>query len=178
MKILSILTCMIFTFIVSVLLSGVQNSIADELNEKLNGTYAVTSVITCQATGQGAISIFHFQGLFTFNGDGTGEAEEITVLVVSTAPSPPSPYPVSMTGQFTYTVWSNDYFTIDDLVLFNNAAPVTIEDIIQDGWLGHGGQTLIISDTYPNVENVYLDEEPFATRTCGRTGTAVKISKY
>lgn len=171
MKKISILTCMIFTFIVSVLLSGVQNLKADGLNKKLNGTYAVTSVITCKTNAQEYIATFHFQGLFTFYGDGNGEAEEITVLVMSYAPSPPSPYLVFLTGAFSYTVESNDYFTIDDLDLYRNGALV-VEDIIQEGWIGHGSQTLILSDTYLNDETA-----PSGSRKCGRTGTAVKISK-
>jgi len=162
---------MIFTFIMWALLSGVHNSKAEELNKKLKGTYAVTSVITCQANDQGNIATFHLQGLFTFYGNGTGEAEEITVLVVSSALYPPSPYQVFLTGDFSYTVDNKDYFTIDDLDLYVDG-DLVIEDIMQEGWIGHGSQTLILSDTHLNDETA-----PAGLRKCGRTGTAVKISK-
>ena len=172
---------MTFTLIVSVLLSGVSNSNAEGFNERLHGTYAVNTTITCNypsgPTNDNTNTI-HNHGLLTFYGDGFG-VSNITALSVNHNPRNDilSKPPIVFSGNFTYTVESDDYFTINQ----NLSAPaVTISGVAQEGWIGRGGHTLVISDTELNVETLTITTpggQITKTRTCGRTGTAIKVSK-
>ena len=167
MKKLNILTYMIFALTLTSLLGGVSISKAEEPNGRLTGTYAVSSIKTCYWVDTN-VNTIHLQGEYTFNGDGTGWAE-ITALGI-----PPSQ--MKFDGDLSYNV-NDNYFTIYIPELYiDNTAILKIEDIFQEGWIGRGSQTLVISNTDGNIETVYTPGGP-TTRQCGVTGTAVKVSK-
>ena len=175
MKKLNIQICIAFVFSIAVLLSGVSNSTAEGLNGKLTGTYAVSRVGTCINNASEFTATAHYQGLLTFDGDGFGVSEGMALAINHnpglTPMGPPGVRVVS--GSFTYNVENNNYFTIAQNLLINETA--TVSGIIQEGWIGHGAQTLLITDTDTNVEEISVGGSVVRTRTCGRSGTAVKI---
>jgi len=169
MKRLRILTGLTFTFIVSVLLIGISNTKAEGLNRKLQGTYAINTVLTCSMPW--GTRTIHLQGQYTFDGNGSGDAQ-VTALAINheNYPTPPTPQSrQELSGSFTYTVFKDGYFEIDQPSLYSN--DVIITGIQQEGWIGRGGQILVISDTDVNVETV----NESIPRICGRTGTGVKL---
>jgi len=183
MKKLNILTYIAFALSVAVLLSGVSSSEAEELNQRLTGTYSISVVKTCY-WDNGILNSIHLQGEFTFDGNGNGWAE-IYAFGVNIFHPNPSNIPGDLNqkvfdGIFTYTVGSNQYFIIDPLNLYvpdtNN---LVVENVSFEGWIGRGSQTLIISNTEGNIETVYNGNFPSGKmdRNCGGTGSAVKVSK-
>lgn len=178
MKKICILACMVFTFSVSFLLSGMQSSKAEELNAKLRGTYAYSGIGTCTQANGNTLTL-HLQGQLIFNGDGTGTSSLI-VHIINHNPSitgTDPPVVRDLSGDFTYNVESNDYFTFSSSLTVVGI-PVTISGIAQDGMIGHGAQTLLLSDTDTNVETLYYDGSIYTTRTCGRNGSAVKVQSH
>ena len=165
-----------FTFVLSmaVLLSFVTNANAEGFNEKLKGTYAFSGIVTCSGTA-GLTSTRYVQGQYIFYGDGNGESS-LTALRINHNPAitggdPPDV--LDLVGSFTYDVESNDYFVLgSNLTVVGR--PVTIGGIMLEGRIGHGAQTLLLSDTATNVETVHLNGSSLP-RTCGRNITAVKI---
>ena len=160
---------MIFTLIGANLLSGVQNSRAEENEAKLNGTYAFNATMLCSVGGSGPGPTLHLQGLLTFDGAGNGESAYVSLVL-------PNEYEVS--GSFTYSVDEYNYFTIvQELSL--EVSPgnfMTIENAVDEGWIGHGGQTLVISSN-SNAELVTMPDSSEYGRWCVRSGTANKVSK-
>lgn len=159
-------------------LGFVATAMAGEYHSRLKGTYALNTVASCTQASGYTLTI-HLQGQLTFNGDGTGESGGIALVTqhnpAITGSDPPSLKSVS--GSFTYSVESDNYFTLDSNNFTVNGI-VTIIGIAQEGWIGHGAQTLLISDTDLNVETLYRPNGSIiTTRTCGRTGTAVKLPK-
>lgn len=132
MKKLNILTYMIFALTLTCLLGGVSNSKAEDLNSRLIGTYAVNTVITCNYITQARTQTIHLQGLYTFYGDGSGDSE-VTSLGINNYPPFPPTGSLLLEGSFTYTVYSDDYFTIEQGL---SGSGVTITDIEQEGWIG------------------------------------------
>jgi len=176
MKKLKITTCFKFVLSMAILLSFVTNANAEGFNEKLKGTYAFSTIVTCSGSG-GNTSTNHVQGELLFNGDGTGESSLIALVInhnpAITGGDPPDVKQLS--GNFTYSVGSDDYFTFDSTGLSVVGTPVIISGIAQEGRLGHGAQTLLIADTDTNTETISIGGNVIRTRTCGRSGTAVKI---
>jgi hypothetical protein len=175
MKKLNILICIAFALSVVVLLFGVSNSTAEGINGKLTGTYAVSTVITCTSDNELTFTA-HYQGLLTFYGDGFGVSEGMG-LAINHNPAVTGTGLAGVrvvSGSFTYNVENNNYFTIAENWSVVGA-PVTIGGIMQEGRIGHGAQTLLITDTDTNVEEISRDGSVVRTRTCGRSGTAVKI---
>jgi len=175
MKKLSILTYIAFALSVAILLVGVANTNAEETNERLKGTYALNLVGTC-TLASGYTQTIHLQGQLVFNGDGTGESSLIALITNHNPAITGEVYPVvrDLTGNFTYSVWSDDYFTTDSNLTVVGT-PVTISGIMQEGRIGHGAQTLLISDTDTNIETLWVGGSVLTTRTCGRNSTAVKF---
>ena len=181
MKKISILTCIAFALSVAILLGGVANTNAEALNEKLKGTYAFSAIVTCSGLApatDGLTATVHLQGQYVFYGDGNGESS-FTSLTMNhnfgdTGAQPPNV--VDVFGSFTYDVESNDYFVLDSNITLVGV-PVTISGIMLEGRIGHGAQTLLLSDTATNVETIYRNGSFLATRTCGRKVTAVKIHR-
>ena len=173
MKKLNILTYIIFALTLTCFLGGVSIAKAEEPNGKLTGTYAVSSIKTCYWANSN-VSTIHLQGEYTFNGDGTGWAEVTALAKSISQPTPPNQK--KFDGEFSYNV-NDNYFTIYDLDFYiDDTAILVIEDIFQEGWIGRGSQTLVISNTDGNTETVYTPGGP-TTRQCGLTGTAIKVSK-
>ena len=174
MKKISILTCIAFALSVAILLGGVANTNAEALNGKLKGTYAFSAIVTCYGT-PGLTRTTHLQGEYVFYGDGNGESS-FTALAINHnfgETGARLPYVIDLVGSFTYDVESNDYFVLDSNLTIVGQ-PVTISGIMLEGRIGHGAQTLLLSDTATNVETIHLNGSSLP-RTCGRNITAVKI---
>jgi hypothetical protein len=125
------------------------------------------------------------QGQVTFYGDGNGDLDA-TMLLVNHNATNIGTYPLSyndVSGGFAYSIESANYFKMyQDVTSVRIAGPggpgftLTVNDIVQEGWIGHGGQTLVLGDTDINVENLAKADGTFlGTRSCGRSGTANKI---
>jgi hypothetical protein len=80
-----------------------------------------------------------------------------------------------VSGRFSYTVdQDNSFIMLQNLTVDNG---VSVSGIVQRGWIGHGGKTLVISDVDDNEEEVTTSTGSSFLRECGRSGTAIKVSK-
>lgn len=172
------------------------------LNARLRGDYAFNATLACvqNQAGFGAAPglqvltpgpgqtgantrTISVDGVIRFNGDGTGtaQARALTVIHNFTFPSAQPVGESEFTVDVSYTVNPDGTFTAeltvsgDILSGISAGLPLEISDIMRQGRIGQGGQTLIISNTFANVEDVLVGTTSFK-RICGRSGAAVRIT--
>lgn len=136
------------------------------------------------ALGQGNTRTITVDGVIRFNGDGTAflQARALTIFHNPGA-SAPGGQPVSeseFSGNVAYTVNPDGTFTaelaVSGEVLSGQAAgqPLEISNIMRQGRIGQGARSVLLSNTFANVENVETGSTSFK-RICGRSGAALKI---
>lgn len=170
---------------------------ASNLNARLRGDYALNGTLVCfqnqagvgpapglVALGPGNTRTTNLDGVIRFNGDGTAflQARSLTIFH-NPAASLAGGQPVSeseFSANVLYTVKPDGTFTaelaVSGEVLSGISAgqSLDISNIMRQGRIGQGGQTLLISNTFANVENVEIGGTSLK-RICGRSGAAVKI---
>jgi len=162
---------------------------ARDLNRVLHGDYALTfSRVCAQAAGGfnaalqpiGSVSQLTstIEMVQTYNGDGTSSASAHAVNIISGGINQNE---LDFTCTGTYQVNADGSFSEDmsctGSVIAGLIAGQTFTQagIHRTGHIGILAQTLVISDTGTNQENITFSAAGSFTRICGRSGTAVKI---
>ena len=167
---------------------------AADLNHMLQGEYIMVSTLTCVSSsggfnenltriGGGGIVTSHSNGLVTFDGNGNGTLVGTTIVInpikLNDGEAPVTPN--DTTSTFTYTVDTNGFYQSNSVITStrtggpSSGVTITISGIRIEGQLSSDGETLLISDTNPNIEVITLPDESTVDRICGRTGTIMKI---
>ncbi len=162
---------------------------AIDLNRVLHGNYAVTLTRVCAQAAGGFNAFLQPIGpaqqvtstvemVQTYNGDGTSNAVGRAFNTINNA-ARQSEHEFTCAG--TYQVNNDGSFSEDmtcsGTVLSGNNANQTLTQtgIHRTGRMGILAQTLVISDTGANVEDLTLSGPGSFPQICGRSGTAVKI---
>ena len=169
---------------------------AVDLNRVLHGKYAVTYSRVCiqnpvgftpspQLVPLGSPGIeltSTVKMIQTYNGDGTSTATDGHMLnVLHNTNSVISVNELQFTCNGTYQVNHGGSFSEDLSCFGTTVAGVTLGQtftqtgIHRTGYIGVLAQTLVISDTGSNLENITFSVSGSQARICGRSGTAVKI---
>jgi hypothetical protein len=172
-----------------VLLLPAPQAEALELNRVLHGNYAVTFSRVCAQAEGGFNALLQPIGpvsqltstvemVQTYNGDGTSSAVARAMNVINNA-SNQNELDFTCTG--TYQVNSDGSFSEDMSCSGTVIAGIltgqtfTQTGIRRTGHIGAFAQTLVISGTGTNLENVTFSQLGSRTRICGRSGAAVKL---
>jgi len=162
---------------------------AIDLNRVLHGNYAVTfSRVCAQAAGGfnallqpiGAVSQLTstVEMVQTYDGDGASSAVAHAVNIINNA-SNQNELAFTCTG--TYQVNAHGSFSEQMSCSGTVVAGIlagqsfTQSGVHRSGHIGALAQTLVISDTATNLENITFSLNGSFSRICGRSGTAVKI---
>ena len=170
------------------------------LQHRLKGTYRLTGTETCAeapggfdttspqlpANGFNLALLFHIQGSIAFDGVETATATGTLMTVLPSTPAFFFPSPAS-TSHFscesTYLVSSDNSFTMQSNCTVNvvtgEIAGVTdvISGVEMTGFIGPGGNVLIVSSTEPDARTLTRSNGYTAQRLCGATYTFVRANK-
>jgi hypothetical protein len=177
------------SLVLPVLLLLAPQAEALDLNRVLHGKYAVTFSRVCAQAAGGFNALLQPIGpasqltstvemVQTYNGDGTSSAVAHAMNVINNA-SNQNELDFTCTG--TYQVSADRSFSEDmscsGTVIAGILAGQTFTQtgIHRTGHIGILAQTLVISGTGTNLENITFSLLGSQTRICGRSGTAVRI---
>jgi hypothetical protein len=170
-----------------IFLVGISYSNASDHNSLLKGEYVVSRHMTCAEGPFGVVGFnpdlsrsvdgwtttMHAQSIYTFNGDGTGSWTTAVVGIKNNNLA--GQYPVGdvyASGTLIYNVNDDRSFIVEAQITSSNRGLVS--GIVYEGWIGHGNQLLIISDTQPNIEIVTNQTGDTRQRICARNMTAMR----
>jgi len=143
------------------------------LNRLLDGDYAFTFSRTCIVRDlSGALigtNTAALRGIRRYDGKGEGDVVDGRIIQIS----PPSGLGVGVfTCDITYQV-NPDMTTREEVKCTTPTS--TITGIVYEGQMSADLETILLTDTDDNVEDISTDGGG-ATRKCGRSGTIIKLA--
>ena len=163
---------------------------ARDRDEVLRGVYAYTFTRVCAQSAGGFNSNLQPLGssvqqltstiemVQTYNGDGTSSARAHALNIINNATAQNE---LDFTCSGTYLVNDDRSFTEEmscsGTILAGALVGQTFTQtgVRWNGHIGHRAQTLVISNTSPNLENITFSGFGSNARICGRSGTGVKL---
>lgn len=177
------------TVILPALLLLLPQAEARDRDEVLRGVYAYTFTRVCAQSAAGFNADLQPLGpvqqltstiemVQTYHGDGTSSAVAHALNIINNASAQNE---LSFTCNGTYLVADDRSFSEEMACSGSIVAGILVgqtftqSGVRRTGRIGHGAQTLVISDTSPNLENITFSGFGSNARICGRSGTGVKI---
>ena len=162
---------------------------ARDHDDVLRGVYAYTFTRVCAQSAAGFNPSLQPLGpvqqltstiemVQTYNGNGTSSATAHALNVINNGTAQNE---LEFTCSGTYLVSDDRSFseemTCSGSIIVGALVGQTFTQtgIRRAGHIGRGGQTLVISDTRPNLENITFSGFGSNSRICGRSGTGVRI---